>query len=113
MDAPTLTPAAAPQETQSVKWKAHERLRNENAIAVMQAAIQSILPEHLLEPEASEHSGLPIGVSCSFKERVIKEQVAAVDSGPLDERPPLNHLPRPLSRQHRQCGIFQYIQITN
>jgi len=40
MDAPTLvTPAAAPRETQSVKWKAYEKLRNENAIAVMQVAI--------------------------------------------------------------------------
>ena len=56
MDAPiSVTPAAAPRETQSVKWKAREKLRNENAIAVMQAAIQSIHPEHLLEPEAGEH----------------------------------------------------------
>ena len=36
MDAPTLvTPAAAPQETQSVKWKAYKKLRNENAIAII------------------------------------------------------------------------------
>jgi hypothetical protein len=56
MDAPALvTPAATPQATHSVKWKAHEKLGNENVIAVMQAAIQSIPPEHLLEPEASEH----------------------------------------------------------
>ena len=56
MDTPTLvTPATAPQGTQTVKWKAHENLRNENVIAVMQAAIQSIPPEHLLKPEAGEH----------------------------------------------------------
>jgi len=55
MDAPTpVTPAATPQATQSVKWKAHKKLRNENAIAVMQAAIQLVPPKHLLEPEAGE-----------------------------------------------------------
>ena len=56
MDAPTsVTPAAALQETLSVKWKAHKKLKNENMIAVIQAAIQSIPPEHLLKPEADEH----------------------------------------------------------
>ena len=56
MDAPILvTPAAAPQETQSVKWKAHKKLRSENAIAVMQAAIQLIPPKHLLKSEAGKH----------------------------------------------------------
>ena len=37
---PTLvTPAAAPQGTQSVKWQAHKELRNGDAITVVQAAI--------------------------------------------------------------------------
>ena len=56
MDAPTLvTPAAALQETLSVKWKAYKKLRNENVIAIMQVAIQLIPPEHLLELEAGEY----------------------------------------------------------
>ena len=56
MDAPTsVTPAAAPRETQLVKWKAHKKLRNKNIITVMQAAIQSIPFEHLLEPKASKY----------------------------------------------------------
>ena len=49
------TPATTPEANQPVKWKAHKKLRNEDIIAVMQAAIQSIPPKHLLEPEASEH----------------------------------------------------------
>ena len=52
MDAPT---AATPQANQPVKWKAHEKLRNEDAIAAMQAAIQSIPPEHLLKLEPGKH----------------------------------------------------------
>jgi hypothetical protein len=56
MDAPTsVTFTATPQANQPAKWKAHEKLRNEDAIAAMQAAIQSIPPEHLLELEAGEH----------------------------------------------------------
>ena len=52
MDTPAPT---TPEANQPVEWKAHEKLRNEDAIAAMQAAIQLIPPEHLLEPEASEH----------------------------------------------------------
>ena len=52
MDTPT---AITPEANQSVKWKAHEKLRNENAIIAMQTAIQLIPPEHLLKLEASEH----------------------------------------------------------
>ena len=43
--------AAAPQ----VDWEPHEKLRSEAAIAAMQAAIQLIPPEHLLQPDDGEH----------------------------------------------------------
>ena len=55
MDAPTSVASATPQANQPVKWKAYEKLRNEDAIAAMHAAIQSIPPEHLLKPEAGKH----------------------------------------------------------
>ena len=51
MDAPT---AAISQANQPVKWKAYEKLRNEDAIVVIQAAIQLIPPKHLPKLEASE-----------------------------------------------------------
>ena len=52
MDTPTAT---TPEANQPVEWKAHEKLRNGDAIAVMQAAIQSIPLKHLLKPEASKY----------------------------------------------------------
>ena len=44
-----------PKANQPVEWKAYEKLRNEDAIAVIQVAIQLIPFKHLLEPEASKH----------------------------------------------------------
>ena len=56
MNTPILvTSAAVPQETQLVKWKAYKKLRNENVIAVIQAVIQLIPPEHLLKLEVNKH----------------------------------------------------------
>ena len=52
MDTPIAT---TPEANRPVEWKAHEKLRNKHAIAAMQAAIQLIPPEYLLELEAGEY----------------------------------------------------------
>ena len=50
----TLT-ATTPEANQLVKWKAHKKLKNEDTITVIQAAIQLIPSEYLLELKANKY----------------------------------------------------------
>ena len=52
MDTPITT---TPEANQLVKWKAHKKLRNKNAIVAMQVAIQLIPLKYLLKPKASKY----------------------------------------------------------